>query len=118
MIVRRAPSPSSASAISCARSPCRPPRSRSDYTKRAAGRAEKAGKPYRRFRFHDIRHLFAVDYLRSGKGGIYDLQRILGHTSIKTTEVYLDYLTPEQAKAAMVGVAQKAAHKRRSGTAA
>jgi integrase/recombinase XerD len=89
-----------------------------DYTKRAAGRAEKAGKPYRRFRFHDIRHLFAVDYLRSGKGGIYDLQRILGHTSIKTTEVYLDYLTPEQAKAALVGVAQKAAHKRRSGTAA
>lgn len=89
-----------------------------DYTKRAAKRAEKLGKPYRRFRFHDIRHLFAVDYLRAGKGGIYDLQRILGHTSIKTTEVYLDYLTPEQAKAALVGVAQKGAHKRRSGTAA
>jgi len=85
-----------------------------DYTIRAEKRAAKAGKPYRRFRFHDLRHLFAVDYLRTGKGGIYDLQRILGHTSIKTTEVYLDYLTPDQAKAALIGVAQKAAHKQRS----
>jgi integrase/recombinase XerD len=87
-----------------------------DYTERAAARAEKAGVPYRRFRFHDLRHLFAVDFLRSGKGGIYDLQRILGHTTITTTEVYLDYLTPEEAQAARTGVAQKAAQKRRSGT--
>lgn len=86
-----------------------------DYTTRAEARAIKAGIPYRRFRFHDLRHLYAVDYLRSGRGGIYDLQRNLGHTSIKTTEVYLAYLTPEQAKAAMIGVAQKAAHKQRSG---
>ena len=89
-----------------------------DYTTRAERRAEKAGLEYRRFRFHDLRHLFAVEYLRLGRGGIYDLQRELGHTSVKTTEIYLAYLTPEQASAAMSGVAQKGAHKRRSGTAA
>ena len=55
------------------------------------------------FRFHDLRHWYAVDYLRSG-GSIYALQQILGHTSIKTTELYLDYLTPaEQLIAKRVG---------------
>lgn len=77
------------------------------YTARAEKRAKKAQRPYRRFRFHDLRHLFAVDYLRRGIGGIYDLQKVLGHTSIKTTEVYLDYLTPEEARTAQMGVAQK-----------
>lgn len=89
-----------------------------DYTTRAERRAEKAGVEYRRFRFHDLRHLFAVEYLRLGRGGIYDLQRELGHTSVKTTEIYLAYLTPEQAAAARAGVAQKAAHKHRSTPAA
>lgn len=53
----------------------------------------------RRFRFHDLRHWFAVDYLRRG-GGIYRLQQILGHSSIKTTELYLAYLTPAEGEAA------------------
>ena len=53
----------------------------------------------RAFRFHDLRHLYAVDYLRKG-GKIYALQKILGHSSLKTTELYLDFLTPEQAAAA------------------
>ena len=57
----------------------------------------------RAFRFHDLRHWFAVDYLRRG-GGIYRLQRILGHASIKTTELYLDYLTPEEADQAKAAV--------------
>lgn len=57
------------------------------------------------FRFHDLRHLFAVTYLQRG-GNIYDLQRILGHGSIKTTEGYLDYLTPEERRGAMAGTAQ------------
>lgn len=47
------------------------------------------------WRSHDLRHLFAVSYLQ-GEGSIYDLQRILGHASIKTTEIYLAYLTPEE----------------------
>lgn len=66
----------------------------------------KAGEPFRRFRFHDLRHWYAVDYLRHG-GGIYELQKILGHASIKTTEIYLAYLTPEEQAAAMS--AQKSA---------
>lgn len=53
-----------------------------------------------RFRFHDLRHYFAVMYLRGG-GYIYDLQGILGHASIKTTEGYLRYLTPEEKQRAM-----------------
>jgi integrase/recombinase XerD len=55
-----------------------------------------------RFRFHDLRHKFAVDYLRRG-GNIYDLQKILGHSSIKTTELYLNYLDPEEQKIAQFG---------------
>jgi integrase len=52
-----------------------------------------AGVP---FRTHDLRHLFAVRYLRDG-GSIYALQQILGHSTIATTELYLDFLTPEEA---------------------
>ncbi len=62
----------------------------------------------RRFRFHDLRHWYAVDYLRRG-GNIYDLQQILGHDSIKTTERYLAYLTVGQQKQAKYGVAQERA---------
>lgn len=52
------------------------------------------------FRFHDLRHYFAVMYLRGG-GYIYDLQAILGHASIKTTEGYLKFLTPAEKQRAM-----------------
>lgn len=45
---------------------------------------------------HDLRHLFAVEYLRERRGSIYDLQQILGHKSIRTTEIYLRYLTPDE----------------------
>lgn len=44
-----------------------------------------------RFRIHDLRHKFAIEYLRAG-GDIYALSRILGHTSVKTTEIYLGYV--------------------------
>lgn len=64
--------------------------------RRAAAVAKKAGQPFRPFRFHDLRHLFAVEYLRGG-GGIYRLQQTLGHSSVKTTEMYLQFLTPEEA---------------------
>ena len=37
---------------------------------------------------HAFRHCFAVSYIRNG-GDIYRLSRILGHTSISTTQVYL-----------------------------
>ena len=60
------------------------------------------------FRFHDLRHKFGVEYLRRG-GNIYDLQQIMGHSSIKTTEGYLAYLTPEEAAAAKKTPAQNTA---------
>jgi integrase/recombinase XerD len=41
--------------------------------------------------WHTLRHSFAVNYLRKG-GNLYYLQRILGHSSIKTTETYLKSL--------------------------
>lgn len=41
--------------------------------------------------FHTFRHTFAVNYLRKG-GNLYYLQRILGHSTITTTEKYLKSL--------------------------
>jgi hypothetical protein len=40
-----------------------------------------------------------------GYGSIYALQARFGHTSVKTTEIYLQYLTPEEAQAAKFGPA-------------
>jgi integrase/recombinase XerD len=64
-------------------------------TKRTEAWASKHGIPFRRFRFHDLRHLHAVNWLKAGRS-IYDLQRRLGHASIKTTEEYCKFLTPEE----------------------
>jgi integrase/recombinase XerD len=54
---------------------------------------------FRVFRFHDLRHWHAVQWLKDGRS-IYDLQRRLGHTSIKTTEGYCAYLTPDEERSA------------------
>lgn len=43
------------------------------------------------FRCHDLRHEFAIRELESGRD-IYDLSRHLGHSSVKVTEMYLDYV--------------------------
>lgn len=64
-----------------------------------AKQAQKQEQGFRPFRFHDLRHLHAVDWLKSGLS-IYDLQKRLGHSSLLTTERYLEYLTPEEAKIA------------------
>lgn len=73
--------------------------------------AEEQKIEFRPFAFHHLRHKHAVDFLKGGWGTIYDLQGRLGHTSVKTTEVYLAYLTPAEAQAAKFGrqVAQKGA---------
>jgi len=81
-----------------------------------ARKAAQAGRAFRRFRFHDLRHLFAVTYLRERRGGIYDLQQVLGHKSVKTTEEYLKHLTPEEKWAAIHGVAQNPAQDERFAT--
>lgn len=87
------------------------PAARFQAIKRSAAKAaQKAAQEFHGFRFHDLRHLFAVEYLRSKRGSIYDLQMILGHDSVTTTEIYLDHLTPDQRKAAMHGVTRRAAH--------
>lgn len=68
---------------------------------RTAEFARQNGVAFRPFRFHDLRHLHAIEWLRSGRS-IYELQHRLGHASIKTTEGYLaaGYLTYEQQEAA------------------
>lgn len=46
---------------------------------------KKAG--VRKIRIHDLRHTFASQFMMNN-GNIYDLQKILGHSSVKTTERY------------------------------
>jgi integrase/recombinase XerD len=60
------------------------------------------------FPFHHLRHRYAVDYLKTPRpdgtpASIYLLSQHLGHTSVKTTEVYLAYLSPEGKQAVMFG---------------
>lgn len=77
----------------------------SDFThvrRAVASQRAKEGRPFVRFRFHDLRHLYAVEALRGG-ANIYDLQKHLGHSSIKVTEMYLAHLTPEEAATAQFG---------------
>lgn len=69
---------------------------------RVAEQAQKQDQDFRPFRFHDLRHLHAVLWLKSGRS-IYVLQQRLGHTSVKTTEMYLAYLTPEEKQQVMMG---------------
>lgn len=43
------------------------------------------------FRFHDLRHTYAIRWLQQG-GSIYRLARQLGHSTVRTTEVYSAWL--------------------------
>jgi integrase/recombinase XerD len=87
------------------------PAARFQAIKRSTAKAaQKAAQEFHGFRFHDLRHLFAVEYLRAKRGSLYDLQMILGHDSVTTTEIYLDHITPDQRQAAMHGAARKVAH--------
>lgn len=76
-----------------------------DIEAKARRRAKREGWAYKHFHLHLLRHEFAIDYLKHGGpngsvGSIYTLQGLLGHTSVKTTEVYLDFLTDEEAEMA------------------
>ena len=79
----------------------------------AAARAKDEGQEFRSFRFHDLRHWHAVEFLKAGWGSIYDLKQRLGHASLTTTEIYLsgEFLTEEEkteaksARGSMRGVA-------------
>jgi integrase/recombinase XerD len=74
--------------------------------KSCAKSAQKQEQHFRAFRFHDLRHRHAVDWLKSGRS-IYDLQQRLGHSSVKTTEIYLAYLTGEEQRTAKYAPEQK-----------
>lgn len=60
----------------------------------------KVDKTFKRFRLHDLRHLYAVTALLGGMD-IWSVSRQLGHGSVQVTEsVYLRFLSAEQAEAA------------------
>lgn len=59
-------------------------------------------RPFRKFRVHDLRHGFAIRALRAGMN-IYSLSRHLGHSSVKTTEIYLDHLSETEPTFAQTG---------------
>jgi integrase/recombinase XerD len=67
-----------------------------------ARQAQKQAQDFRPFTFHHLRHYHAVQWLKSGRS-IYVLQQRLGHTSVKTTEMYLAYLTAEEKQLVMFG---------------
>ncbi len=48
--------------------------------------------------FHTARHTFAVNLLHSGMD-IYSVSRLLGHTDIKTTQIYLEMMPKKQIEA-------------------
>lgn len=56
--------------------------------------ARRLGK---KIRAHDLRHKFAITWLRNG-GDIYALSRHLGHSSVKTTEIYLGFVSGDGTK--------------------
>ena len=56
---------------------------------------KKAGLPH--IRFYDLRHTFAVNFLEQD-GKLYDLQILMGHSSIKTTQKYMKFKKEEVAK--------------------
>jgi integrase/recombinase XerD len=75
-----------------------------EIVRRTEAWAKENSVPFRRFKFHDLRHYHAVEFLKSGRD-IYDLQKRLGHSSVKVTEMYLAYLTAEEERVAKFGKA-------------
>jgi integrase/recombinase XerD len=70
---------------------------------RTAKWAAATGVDFRPFRYHDLRHWHAIHWLKERRS-IYELRDRLGHTSLKTTEVYLraGYLTFDEQEAVKV----------------
>jgi integrase len=51
---------------------------------------QSSGGDFRPFTFHSLRHWHAIDFLRSRTGTLRELQFRLGHSTIKTTEEYIN----------------------------
>jgi integrase len=62
--------------------------------------AKRAGLPV--LRFHDLRHSFGTQAIRAFN--IYDVQRMMGHRHITTTERYLHYAPDPDAAAKLSGL--------------
>nr|WP_246024414.1 site-specific integrase [Azospirillum ramasamyi] len=61
------------------------------------------GTSFRPFRCHDLRHSFAVRALQNGLD-ICALSKHLGHSSVKTTEIYLGYVPNRDGTKAGTGI--------------
>jgi integrase len=64
-----------------------------DLYRRFISACKRAGLP--RIRFHDLRHTFGTQAIRMFK--IHELQRMLGHRHVTTTEIYLHYAPDSEA---------------------
>ena len=78
-------------------------------------------------RLHDLRHSFASILINSGRS-LYEVQHLLGHTQVKTTERYahlqqdtlmraanvvpsvIGSLLPQPRQAPMIGIAENTVH--------
>jgi site-specific recombinase XerD len=56
-------------------------------------KAQKNAGLTNHYRFHDLRHTFASHFVMNG-GGLYDLQKLLGHARFEETQRYA-HLAPE-----------------------
>jgi integrase/recombinase XerD len=68
--------------------------------------AQRAGRPFQPFRLHDLRHEYAIRWVEAGRS-LYRLQKHLGHSSVRTTELYTQYISPEQAERAKHGMGEE-----------
>lgn len=64
--------------------------------RRSLRRALRRAKITKKIRFHDLRHTFASNYMMQG-GKLYDLQKILGHSSLAMVQRYA-HLSDEHIK--------------------
>ena len=64
--------------------------------RRLAGKA----KIEKRVHFHGLRHSFARNQLEQGTD-VVKIQKMLGHSQLNTTQVYLDHVAPLDVVAAM-----------------
>lgn len=72
----------------------------SNLYRRFVSAARRAGLPI--LRFHDLRHSFGTQAIR--KVNIYELQRLMGHRHITTTERYLHYAPDPDMAARLSGL--------------
>jgi integrase len=68
--------------------------------RRFVSAARRAGLPI--LRFHDLRHSFGTQAIR--RVNIYELQRLMGHRNITTTERYLHYAPDADLAARLTGL--------------